>query len=218
MPPGKTTRSGRAASPGPAAGDARPTRRSPVLERQLREYEIGERLRRLRLRKKIGLVELGRHTGLSAAMISKVERGRLFPTLPTLLRLALVFGVGLEYFFTPRHPLVAVVRQGERLRLSEQPGVEPVAYTFECLDFTAVERKLDAYLATFEPIAPEAARPHEHPGVEFIYVIKGTLLLSTVAGEQALDAGDAVYFDASHEHAYRSGHRRPAQALVVVVP
>jgi transcriptional regulator with XRE-family HTH domain len=47
----------------------------------------------------MGLVELGKHTGLSAAMLSKLERGKLFPTLPTLLRIALVFGVGLEYFF-----------------------------------------------------------------------------------------------------------------------
>jgi transcriptional regulator with XRE-family HTH domain len=43
---------------------------------------------------------LGKHTSLSAAMLSKLERGKLFPTLPTLIRIALVFGVGLEYFFT----------------------------------------------------------------------------------------------------------------------
>ena len=53
----------------------------------------------LRLRKKMGLVELGRHSGLSAAMLSKIERGRLVPTLPTLLRIALVFSVGLDHFF-----------------------------------------------------------------------------------------------------------------------
>ena len=73
---------------------------SGTLSRGLREYAVGPKLRALRLRKKMGLVELGRHTGLSAAMISKVERGVLFPTLPTLLRIALVFGVGLDHFFT----------------------------------------------------------------------------------------------------------------------
>ena len=71
---------------------------SETLAKGLSDYAIGEKLHALRLRKKIGLVELGRHTGLSAAMLSKVERGKLFPTLPTLLRIALVFGVGLEYF------------------------------------------------------------------------------------------------------------------------
>ncbi len=43
----------------------------------------------------MGLVELGKHTALSAAMLSKLERGKLFPRLPTLLRIAMVFGVGL---------------------------------------------------------------------------------------------------------------------------
>ncbi len=66
----------------------------------LGRYSIGEKLRTLRLRKSMGLVELGKHTGLSAALLSKLERGKLFPTLPTLLRIAMVFGVGLDYFFT----------------------------------------------------------------------------------------------------------------------
>ncbi|MGA7443385.1 MAG: helix-turn-helix transcriptional regulator, partial [Candidatus Sulfotelmatobacter sp.] len=84
----------------------------------LRPYALGEKLRTLRLRKSMGLVELGKHTGLSAAMLSKLERGKLFPTLPTLLRIALVFGVGLEYFFKDerkRH-VVAIARKKERLR------------------------------------------------------------------------------------------------------
>ena len=46
----------------------------------LRPYSIGEKLRSLRLRKSMGLVELGRHTGLSAALLSKLERGKLYPT------------------------------------------------------------------------------------------------------------------------------------------
>ena len=48
--------------------------------------------------KKLGLAQLGEHTGLSPALLSKIERGNLFPTLPTLLRIAMVFGVGLEHF------------------------------------------------------------------------------------------------------------------------
>ncbi|HMK22121.1 MAG TPA: helix-turn-helix transcriptional regulator, partial [Terriglobales bacterium] len=66
----------------------------------LKPYAIGEKIRTMRLKKSMGLVELGNHTGLSAALLSKLERGKLFPTLPTLLRIALVFNIGLEYFFT----------------------------------------------------------------------------------------------------------------------
>src|SRR4029079_845626 len=87
----------------------------------LQPYALGEKLRTLRLKKSMGLVELGKHTGLSAAMLSKLEREKLFPTLPTLLRIAMVFGVGLDYFFTDerkRH-VVAIARKKERIRFPE---------------------------------------------------------------------------------------------------
>ena len=87
----------------------------------LQPYALGEKLRTLRLRKSMGLVALGKHTGLSPAMLSKLERGKLFPTLPTLLRIAMVFGVGLEYFFSDerkRH-IVAIARKKERMQFPE---------------------------------------------------------------------------------------------------
>jgi hypothetical protein len=43
-----------------------------TLTKQLEQYGIAEKLRSLRLRKKMGLVELGKHTGFSPAMLSKV--------------------------------------------------------------------------------------------------------------------------------------------------
>jgi len=55
---------------------------SKTLQDGLADYAIGTRIRTLRLKKKIGLVELGKHTGLSPALLSKIERGRMFPTLP----------------------------------------------------------------------------------------------------------------------------------------
>lgn len=192
----------------------------PVLSAELNRYEIGATLRRLRLAKKLGLVELGKHTGLSAAMLSKIERGRLYPTLPTLLRIAMVFGVGLEYFFAEgrRRPQVTIVRKSDRIALPERTDGGRSAFRFESLDFPATERPLNSYLATFEPLPAADVHMHQHRGVEFIYVIEGTLILHTVSGEYAASAGDAVYFDADFEHGYRSGDQHPCSAVVVTVP
>ena len=147
---------------------------SKTLQDGLSDYRIGDKIRTLRLKKKIGLVELGKHTGLSPALLSKIERGRLFPTLPTLLRIALVFGVGLEFFFAGarENPLVAVVRKGQRVQLPDRPGAREVTYRFESLDYPATERRFSCYYAEFFPVAPDKLRPHEHPGVEFIYTIE----------------------------------------------
>lgn len=190
-------------------------RTSPTLDRGLREYGIGPKLRALRLRKKMGLVELGRHTGLSAALLSKLERGVMFPTLPTLLRVALVFGVGLDHFFgaaAPRRAL-GIVRTRERVRFVERLGGREPAWEFECLDFAATERRLNAYWVRFA--APARPRPHEHPGAEFLHVLAGTLGLSVGGEEQVLTEGDSAYFDASQPHAYRRIGGRPCDAIVV---
>ena len=94
-----------------------------TLTEGLKSYSIGEKLRAMRLRKKMGLVELGSHTGLSPALLSKIERGKLFPTLPTLLRIAMVFSVGLEFFFTDdrKRRVLAIARKKERLKFPEKP-------------------------------------------------------------------------------------------------
>ena len=190
---------------------------STTLQAGLNGYDIGGKARSLRLKKKMGLVELGRHTGLSPALLSKIERGRLFPTLPTLLRIALVFSVGLEFFFAGARekPVVAVVRKAERVRLPERPGARQVAYRFESLDYPATERRFNSYYAEFLPAAPDDLRPHAHPGVEFIYVLAGRLSVHIDGVEHALEAGDSMYFDSSVPHGYRRGGGRTCTAIVV---
>lgn len=188
-----------------------------TIEDGLRPYQIGPKLRNLRLKKSMGLVELGKHTGLSPALLSKLERDKLFPTLPTLLRIAMVFSVGLDYFFTDerkRH-IVSVVRKDERIKLPERPGIGEVAYHFESLDFKSNERRTNAFLADFEPLPLEKLRPHQHPGSEFLHVTKGKLGLKIGLDEYELDAGDSIYFDPAVPHVYRRVSKTPCQALIV---
>src|SRR3954465_7092730 len=193
---------------------------STTLQEGLGEYAIGAKIRALRLKKKMGLVELGQHTGLSPALLSKIERGRLFPTLPTLLRVALVFSVGLEYFFAGSRdePLIAVVRKRDRVRLPDRPGVRDVASRFESLDSPAGERRFNTSLAEFLPVPADKLQPHEHPGVEFIYTLQGSLAVHIDGDEHVLGTGDSMYFDATLPHAYCRAAGRVCTAIVVTSP
>lgn len=183
----------------------------------LAEYEIGAKLRALRLKKKLGLVELASHTGLSPGMLSKLERGRLVPTLPTLMRIATVFSVDLEYFFAERRRrrVLAVVRSTDRQRFPDTPGSSAPAYTFESLNFPVNEPRCLAYLAEF---SGTASKVHEHAGVEMIYVLTGKLAIDIEGQEQVLGRGDAIYFDAAAPHAYRRVGASTCTALVFAVP
>lgn len=193
---------------------------TPTLADGLRNYAIGEKLHALRLRKKMGLVELGQHTKLSPALLSKIERGRLFPTLPTLLRIAMVFSVGLDFFFTDdrKRRVLAISRHKERLRLPEGDKVNEAMYSFESLDFGATERKLNAYFAEFRRIDPNKVRLHQHDGVEFLYVLSGRLGLRVGSDDFLLEGRDSIYFDSTIAHGYWNASGQRTAAIVVTVP
>lgn len=188
-----------------------------TLKSGLGAYQVGPKIRRMRQDRGMGLVELGRHSGLSPALLSKIETAKAVPTLPTLLRIAMVFSVGLDHFFRPAEdaPICAIVRRRDRLRFPEPPSAEKPAFWFESLDFAAVDRKLSAYLAEFEPQEKAGALAHKHEGAELIYVIDGALGLWVNGCEHRLDKGDSVYFDSSAPHAYRRLGDRRCSALVV---
>ena len=184
----------------------------------LKPYLIGEKIRALRLKKSMGLVELGKHTSLSAALLSKIERGKLIPTLPTLLRIAMVFSVGLEYFFDNNRNryLVEVVRKSERKRFPERPGSDSSAYWFESLDFKASERKLNSFYAEFVQVPLDKLSPHQHTGIEVLFMIDGALSLKIGGDDYELATGDAIYFDSSMPHYYlRVNEKGDCRALVV---
>lgn len=182
------------------------------------EKRIGERIKYLRLKKSMGLVELGRHTGLSASFLSQLETGRVVPTLRNLARIAMVFSKDLSYFFDPEpKTLCRVHRRNERVRLP-QTGADDPAYFFESLGYLVPDRQLDPYFAEFLPgKASKTAKAHQHPGCEFLYLLSGSLGLRHGETLHTLEHGDAVYFDSTTTHSYICSGDRPASALIVTM-
>ncbi|MHB1744873.1 MAG: helix-turn-helix domain-containing protein [Acidobacteriaceae bacterium] len=200
-----------------------PSPTSPVLqidpetaESFIGEKKIGERIKRLRLKKSMGLVELGKHTGLSASFLSQLETGRVVPTLRNLARIAMVFSKDLSYFFDPEpRTLFRVHRQSERVRLP-QSGVDDPTYFFESLGYQVPDRTLDPYLAEFIPLKNGVeVRSHVHPGFEFLYVLSGEMEIRHGPQNHILSPGDSVYFDASTPHSYHCSGTEHARVIIV---
>jgi transcriptional regulator with XRE-family HTH domain len=187
-------------------------------ERVIAEKRIGERIKRLRLKKSMGLVELGRHTGLSASFLSQLETGRVVPTLRNLSRIAMVFSKDLAYFFeTEPNALFRVCRRKERVRLP-QTGVNDPTYYFESLGYMVPDRHMDPYFAEFIPLGKETEpRAHMHAGFEFLYMLDGDLEIHHGDQSCTLEAGDAIYFDASTPHSYQCAGKKPAGAIIVTM-
>jgi transcriptional regulator with XRE-family HTH domain len=199
-----------------AKNTAQPTDRA-VVQESIRPYAIADKLRTLRLRRSMGLKQLAEHTGFSPAMLSRLENGRLTPTLPTLVRIALVFDVGLDYFFTDprkRHS-VAITRRSERNVFPSDPKLTPVSWHFETLDFRANERRINCYLGHFHNLPEDKVQSHSHPGIEFLYLIQGHLEITIGVERYTLGPGDAIYFDSIQKHSYRSLRKSQCTAVIV---
>jgi transcriptional regulator with XRE-family HTH domain len=182
------------------------------------EKHIGERIKRLRLKKSMGLVELGRQTGLSASFLSQLETGRVVPTLRNLARISMVFGKDLSHFFEAEpQPLFRIHRKAERTR-QPQSGVDDPTYYFESLGYMVPERQFDPYFAEFLPLRKaNEMRAHVHAGSEFLYVLSGALEIRHADKVHIVEAGDGVYFDASIPHAYRCSGDVAAQVIIVTL-
>jgi len=180
------------------------------------EKRLGERIKQLRLKKGMGLVEVGRHTGLSASFLSQLETGRVVPTLRNLARIALVFSKDLSYFFEPEPKTLFRVQRGkDRVRLP-QSGTDDPAYFFESLGYMVPDRELDPYFAEFLPNVV-SRRFHQHQGCEFLYVVEGNMEIVHGESTYRLTAGDAAYFDANTQHGYSNSGQVPAKALIVTI-
>lgn len=193
---------------------------SETIERILGGYELGKKLRQIRLRKKIALTDLAKHTGLSPSMLSQLENGKLIPTLPTLARIAMVFDVGLDHFFGEARgrKLFSVVRAADRMRFPEKPDDPQPAYSFECLTFASPGASLQAYLADFPQREGVTATPHAHEGSEFLFVLDGAVGVRFQGEDHELLAGDSVLLDSSEPHSYSGLAKTGTRAVVVTIP
>jgi transcriptional regulator with XRE-family HTH domain len=91
--------------------------------RFLDAYSIGLKLRALRQQKGLTLSRLSAETGLSTALLSKLETDRMIPTLPTLSSICRAFGVGLSFFFTePTKHSVSITRKAHAFENARSKG------------------------------------------------------------------------------------------------
>jgi transcriptional regulator with XRE-family HTH domain len=216
LPPAASTD---AAGETPATETVSPEAAEALLEAK----RLGGRIKHLRQRKQMGLVELGRYTGLSASFLSQLETGRVVPTLRNLARIAMVFSRDLSYFFEPDEPeLFRIIRASERHRLP-QTGADDPGYFFESLGqvpgFTPNGQKVTPYIAEFLPSGEtRPPRFHQHAGAEFLYILSGHLKLTHSDKEDHFEAGDAVYFHADTTHSYERVGDQTCTALILTMP
>jgi transcriptional regulator with XRE-family HTH domain len=184
-------------------------------EALLSAAQLGQRIKRLRLKRSMGLVELGRLTGLSASFLSQLETGRVVPTLRNLARIALVFNKDLSWFFeSAGHSVFRIQRRRERVRLPN--GSPDPDYIAESFGILVPEGGLRPCLAEFLPGEERSGfHPERYPGVEMVYVLEGAVELRRKGEPHLLEARDVCYISGETPRSYRSAGDEAARALII---
>jgi transcriptional regulator with XRE-family HTH domain len=166
---------------------------------------VGERLRALRRARAVTLADLAAETGITASTLSRLENGKLRPTLEQLLPLARAHGIPLD-------DLVQAPPTGDpRIHL------KPVRrFGLVVVPLTRRAGGIQAYKVIYPPA--RKSRPvklQTHEGYEWFYVLNGQVRL--ILGEQALllGAGEAAEFDTRVPHAIGSATAEPAELLTL---
>ena len=202
------------ASPPVATSDT-PSVDPTAAEALLASAHLGQRIKRLRLKRSMGLVELGRQTGLSASFLSQLETGRVVPTLRNLARIALVFNKDLSWFFeSPPHSVFRIQRRRDRVRLSM--GSPEPDYIAESLGILVPEGGLRPCLAEFLAGSDRSAfHPELYPGVEMLYVLHGSVELRRKGEPHILSQGDVCYISGETPRTYRCSGDEHARVLMI---
>jgi mannose-6-phosphate isomerase-like protein (cupin superfamily) len=99
--------------------------------------------------------------------------------------------------------VLEIVRKKDRLRFPDSADGKQAAHYFESLHFPVPDSALHSYLAEFEPTEAEHIKLHQHPEIEFPYVLSGRMELRTAEDTHELADGHAIYFDCTVPHGYR---------------
>jgi transcriptional regulator with XRE-family HTH domain len=150
--------------------------------------------------------------GLGKKIRRQLENGRVIPTLRNLARIAMVFKKELSYFFADENETVfRITRAKNRIRLLMGEFL-----ISDSMSVLVPDRHIVPCVADFLPgVADAAFHPQIFPGLELVYVIEGSLTLSTADKTELLQAEDSAWIDGNTTRLYRCHEDKPARALIV---
>lgn len=177
---------------------------------------IGQRIKELRLERRLTLEEAAERTGCSAGFLSQLERNRAAPSISMLYSIARALGVSITHFFPEVINPTKVVRAEER----ETFCFEGSPVTYSVLSTHFADRVMESLLVTIEPTdgSLPADEYRSHPGEEFGHVLEGTLRLWIEDKRYDLLPGDTIHFMATVKHRWENPGKKPVTALWVITP
>jgi transcriptional regulator with XRE-family HTH domain len=214
------------------------TKSASYAQWSLDAYSIGVKLRALRTKKRLTLARLATETGLSTALLSKLETDRMVPTLPTLATISRVYGVGLSHFFQePRRHTLSITRRAHLE--GHERGMEPLRITplnavaegtglavpggaavtaegeHQTTPASLLGRGLVAQMIEFPAGGGACISDRLRQTCGLMYVLEGELELDSGGLHEVLHAGDCAFVESDMALAWSAVGKQRCRVLAV---
>ncbi len=187
----------------------------PASENSL-EIAIGRQVRRYRKQLGLTITEMCDRTGLSAGMMSKIENGNTSPSLATLRSLSTALNVPVTSLFREfeEQREATFVKAGQGLAI-ERRGTR-AGHQYQLLGHSVhSDVSVEPYLITLKKES-EVFPIFQHAGVEFIYVLQGSMVYRHLNATYSLTQGDSLFFDSDAPHGPEELLELPVRFLSVI--
>ena len=179
--------------------------------------QFGEKLRTVRERKGITLKEVALKAKVSESLVSQIERNKVSPSIDTLLAIADVLVIDLEYLFKDykKTNKVSIVRAAERhSRILNKVKYHHLSLTPD----PAEEHAIEAVLLEIDRDGERGDIEYGHTGKELGFILEGEGDLMYGRETHSLHAGDAVSFPSDIPHVLKNSGKTKLKAIWVITP
>ncbi len=176
---------------------------------------IANRLRQLRLERALTLDDLAAQSGVSRAMISRIERAEASPTAVLLARLCSALGQSLSSFFeTPDESASPLAR-----RANQQTWRDPATgYVRRSVSASGTGSRVDIVEVDFPPGAvvrfPQLSGARNQS--QHLWLFDGAMAVTAAGRRYDLLAGDCLYMNIGDEHIFENPMATPARYAIVI--
>jgi transcriptional regulator with XRE-family HTH domain len=185
---------------------------------EMQHLQVGARIRHARVLKGMRMKDLAESVGYDESMISKIEAGKVMPSLPMLNRIVTALDRNLASFFgleIDQHKLVQT--RNDRLLVSGDALRGGNGVSYERMVPIAAGNLLEANVHVVEP-GGEKIDAITHQGEATGYLIEGELELTIDGTVYNMTAGDSFFFKAYLTNSYRNIGSTAARIVWVNTP
>ena len=179
---------------------------------------VGERVRTVRKKKGLSLLDISRRTDIDVAVLSDIESGTFSPPLGIISKLAKSLEMKIGYFISGEEKKAfTIVRKRDRKVISRYDSARGarLGYEYESLAPHKRDRYMEPFLMTLGPSEIEDERS-THEGQEFIFILEGKMEVRLGDETFILEKGDAIYYDSTVPHLAKCHGQEPARILAVL--